>query len=96
MRCGVPEPELAIRVLTPTSRGTVVQLGTKLVSSCVDTERGARAVESDSVWGKDVIAGRVAKSKLAEIVLPPTLHTMIAEKSACRRITGGHTDGSEA
>ena len=60
----------------------------------MQTDWVARTTKRDGVWCEHVIAGRIAKAKLAEIVLAPTFHAIIAEKSTCSCITKGHTDGS--
>ena len=60
------------------------------------TDWVARTAERDSVWCKHVVAGRISEAKLADIVLAPTFHAVVAEKSTCRCVPNGHTDGGEA
>ena len=60
------------------------------------TDGVARTAERDGVRCKHVVAGRIAEAKLAEIVLAPTFHAVVAEKGACRCVTNGHGDGREA
>ena len=56
----------------------------------------ARTAERDGVWCKHVVAGRISEAKLADVVLPPALHAVVAEKSTRRCVTNGHADGGEA
>ena len=56
----------------------------------------ARTAERDSVWGKHVVVGQVAEAKLADVVLAPAFHAVVAEKSACRCVPNGHADGGKA
>ena len=60
------------------------------------TDWVARTAERDGVWSQHVVAGRIAQAKLAEIILAPTFHAMVAKKSTCRCTTNGHADGGEA
>ena len=62
----------------------------------MQTDWVARTTERDGVWCEHVIAGRIAKAKLAEIVLAPAFHAVVAEKSAGRCVPNGHADGGEA
>ena len=59
----------------------------------MQTDWVARTAKRDEMWCKHVIAGRIAKAKLAIVVFAPTFHAIIAEKSTCSCITNGHTDG---
>ena len=56
----------------------------------------ARTAEGDGVWCKHVVAGRISEAELADVVLPPALHAVVAEKSTRRCITNGHADGCKA
>ena len=44
---------------------------------------------------EDVVVGRVAKAELTLAVLPPTLHAVVAQESACCSVANSHTQRGE-
>ena len=60
------------------------------------TDWVTRTAERDGVWSQHVVAGRISEAKLADVVLAPAFHAVVAEKSTGRCVPNGHADGVEA